>query len=495
MDIKQRVEAVPYWYHKIELPDGITTPGWAPIDAKAYSIPEDLTGKRVLDVGAWDGYWTFEALKRGAAQVVAIDDFSDNLGSLTDEQRPRWETFDLCREALGYNKDACKRYEMSVYDVNNIVQNGGLALGQFDVVFFFGTLYHLKYPQLALDELAKLCTGSIHIESAICDKFSPYQGGIDNGYADNDVVMEFYPGSEYGDNKNNWWVPSLRCLGSMVQAAGFEDVHLWGLTSNPKALAECRGFVSGTKDKVAMPASGTPATQIASEPTKPMKVAAAMTVPRLGFQDNMFCALEALVPLGINLYKTQGAFWGQSLELAMMRQIDEGAEAILTLDYDTVFTQEDVAELIRLMKEHPEATAIAPLQSGRGGMLPLVSLKTRSGQMVDRAPRETFDAELTRIHSAHYGLTLFRVDDLLKIPHPWFRAQPDRDGRWGSSKVDADIWLWKLMEDLDMILYSANRIVVGHLDLVLRWPDKNFGTLFQPVCEYKESGKHENVWR
>ena len=490
---QERIDAIPYWYHKIELPGCgekggcIVTPGWAPIDANAYAIPADLTGKRVLDVGAWDGYWTFEALKRGAKEVVAIDDFSDNLGKLTTEERPQWKTFDLCREALGYGDDVCKRQEISVYNV--------ASLGKFDVIFFFGTIYHLKYPQLALDTLANICTGSIHIESAICDKFSPYRSGLNHGYEENDVVMEFYPGSEYGNNKNNWWVPSLRCLGSMVQAAGFEDVHLWGLSNTPHTLAECRGFSSGTKDKVVMPASGTPANKLAAEPTKPMKVAAVMTVPRIGFQENMFTTLEALIPLGIHLYKTQGAFWGQQLELAIQKQIDDGADAILTLDYDTVYRHEDVADLINLMKTHPEATAIAPIRSGRDGNTPFMTMKDSAGHIMDRLPKDTFDAEITRIHSAHFGMTLFRVEDILKIPHPWFRPQPDEDGLWGDKSLNSDMWFWKLMEEQDMVLYSANRVVVGYLDLALKWPDINFGTFFQHIAEYKKTGKHGNVWK
>lgn len=72
-DLLMKVQGIPYWYHKIELPYGIVTPGWAPIDSSAYRIPADLTGKYILDIGAWDGYWTFEALKRGAAKVVSID--------------------------------------------------------------------------------------------------------------------------------------------------------------------------------------------------------------------------------------------------------------------------------------------------------------------------------------------------------------------------------------------------------------------------------------
>ncbi len=72
MSLQEQVDALP-WYHRMELPGGVVTPGWAPMSPAAYQVPKDLTGKRVLDVGAWDGYWSFEAMKRGARQVVAID--------------------------------------------------------------------------------------------------------------------------------------------------------------------------------------------------------------------------------------------------------------------------------------------------------------------------------------------------------------------------------------------------------------------------------------
>ncbi|MBT7362842.1 MAG: hypothetical protein HN813_12755, partial [Rhodospirillaceae bacterium] len=93
-ELNRRIADFPYWYHRIELTDGVVTPGWAPIDAASYRIPDDLTGKRVLDIGAWDGYWSFEALKRGAEQVIAIDDFSDYVGHLEIKDRKAWETFD-----------------------------------------------------------------------------------------------------------------------------------------------------------------------------------------------------------------------------------------------------------------------------------------------------------------------------------------------------------------------------------------------------------------
>lgn len=239
-NLADQIAAVPYWYHKIPLPDGTVTPGWAPLDAEMYGIPKDLTGKRVLDVGAWDGYWSFEALRRGAKQVVAIDDFSDYLGFLDQRQRPAWETFDLCRGAWGYSEQVCERREMSVYDVSEEI------LGRFDVIFFFGTLYHLRHPLLAIDKLAAICNQQIYVESAILDDFSPYQGGLGHGYG-NQMVMEFYPTNEYGNNHTNYWTPTLQCLGYMLTSAGFNSVKAWKLEKSPQDLPRCRGFAVGSK--------------------------------------------------------------------------------------------------------------------------------------------------------------------------------------------------------------------------------------------------------
>lgn len=241
-ELTTKVMSRPYWYHKIELPGGVVTPGWAPLSVPSYGIPEDLTGLRVLDVGAWDGFWTFEALKRGAKEVLAIDDFSDFLGSLEREDRTGWENFDLCRDALGYGTDVCNRMEISVYDITPE------KIGTFDVVFFFGTLYHLRYPLLALDKLSAVCKKDIYVESAILDDFSPYKGGLGKGYDGGQMVMEFYPDNQYGNNVTNWWAPTLMCLAHMVRVAGFEESKGWKLTVQaPQQLAHCRGFVHGEK--------------------------------------------------------------------------------------------------------------------------------------------------------------------------------------------------------------------------------------------------------
>lgn len=239
-DLAAKVAAVPFWYHKIKLAEGVETPGWAPLAPEQYRIPKTMIGQRVLDVGAWDGYWTFEALRRGAFEVTAIDDFSDNLGGF-DVARPKWETFDLCAAALEYGPECVTRREMSVYDVSPD------KLGMFDTVFFFGTLYHLRHPLLALDKLASVCKGEIYVETAILDDNSPYRGGVGHGYPGPQMLMEFYPGTELGGNATNWWSPTLACLGHMVQAAGFRDVSVWKLVDTPTSAPYCRGFAKGTR--------------------------------------------------------------------------------------------------------------------------------------------------------------------------------------------------------------------------------------------------------
>jgi tRNA (mo5U34)-methyltransferase len=242
-NLRQRVAAIPVWYHRISLPGGIVTPGTNPINPDCYRIPEDLSGKRVLDVGAWDGYWTFEALRRGAREAVGIDDFSDYLGYLKPGQRRGWESFDLCRDALGYPEQRCRRTEISIYDISEEKLGG-----RFDVAFCFGTLYHLRHPLLGLDRISAICDGQIFVESFVCDDYSAIRGGLGHGYAGEQIVAEFYPTDELAGNPTNWWGPTLHCLAAWLFAAGFtQNLEVWKLTPNPNDIGLCRGFATGRK--------------------------------------------------------------------------------------------------------------------------------------------------------------------------------------------------------------------------------------------------------
>src|SRR5438270_10332917 len=102
------------WYHTIDLPGGVVTPGEYDTRRAAARIPlpASLAGLRCLDVGTHDGFWAFEMERRGASEVVAIDlddprqvDFSEPQPVWTEElladriSRPL--AFACAHEALG----------------------------------------------------------------------------------------------------------------------------------------------------------------------------------------------------------------------------------------------------------------------------------------------------------------------------------------------------------------------------------------------------------
>ena len=139
------------WYHSFELPDGTRIEGFCEIEwlRKRYArfpIPADLTGRRVLDIGAWDGWFSFEAERHGAA-VTAID----------------------CVEVANFlelQKKLASRVGYRILDFYELPEAG---LGVFDFVFCLGILYHLKHPLLALEIVCALTTDTaIEIGRASC---------------------------------------------------------------------------------------------------------------------------------------------------------------------------------------------------------------------------------------------------------------------------------------------------------------------------------------
>lgn len=190
-----------FWYHSLELRPGIITPGVAAerFVLPLLGIPEDLTGKTVLDIGCWDGFFSFECERRGG-KVVASD---------------VWKTsgrgaFDFAREELGSEVEP---WEMSVYSLPKRMR--AQSREQFDLVLFLGVLYHLKHPLLALEQVAA-CTkpGGLAIIDTVVDTETLF---------DERPVMAFYPGDELNHDPTNWWVPNISALGLMLQVAGFTE--------------------------------------------------------------------------------------------------------------------------------------------------------------------------------------------------------------------------------------------------------------------------------
>ena len=85
-------------------------------------------------------------------------------------------------------------------------------LGQYDVVFFLGVLYHLREPFDALKRLAAITREVAIIETAALatPEFAPDR-----------CLFEFFPGAELNGDPTNWWAPNLAGLIGACRAAGF----------------------------------------------------------------------------------------------------------------------------------------------------------------------------------------------------------------------------------------------------------------------------------
>ena len=226
-ELKARAAAIS-WYHTIDLGHGVTTRGVddSPYRLARLDLPASLAGSSVLDVGAWDGFFSFEAERRGAARVVASDDYSWHGGGWGSKAG-----FLLAREALG------SRVEDVDIDVMDLAPD---RVGIFDVVFFLGVLYHLRHPLLALERIASV-TRSLLVMETVVDLV-----GVDR------PAMAFYPGKELNDDPTNWWGPNPAAVHGMLRSVGFARVR----TVTPQRSTLYRGaraVVHAMKGKAQLP--------------------------------------------------------------------------------------------------------------------------------------------------------------------------------------------------------------------------------------------------
>lgn len=200
--LQAQIASEPYWFQRIELAPGLATPGWSdPVTEKLphFGLPDDMTGMRVLDIGCAEGFFSFEAERRGAREVVAIDSSPDLI-----------RRFNICRYALGAKVDA---FRTSVYDLNV------RTFGTFDLVMFFGVIYHLRNPILALEKAFSVCTGTLLYQSH----------GFEDPAIGEQAMARFHPFGVLSGN-GSWdgtvfWVPNSACSRDMLAHVGFEAIE------------------------------------------------------------------------------------------------------------------------------------------------------------------------------------------------------------------------------------------------------------------------------
>jgi len=235
----------------------------------------------------------------------------------------------------------------------------------------------------------------------------------------------------------------------------------------------------------------------------PVRVMCAMSVPRLGWQDHMFCWPRGLIPYGISPVRLEGAFWGQCLErvLTDMVELDTDPKApplwILTLDYDTIFEADAVPRMLTYATAS-DYDVVAALQMKRRADEPLFTMSGGDGNRLAEAPRDHFVLHnIVKAHTAHFGFTMIRAEALKRMPHPWFLGKPDEEGRWGPARVDDDIHFWQVAEDSELRCGVCTRVCIGHAEVWFKWPDGSMKAAMQHPGDFWERGGRppEGVWK
>lgn len=306
------------------------------------------------------------------------------------------------------------------------------------------------------DWVNKLKPGGI-LKIAVPD-FAIIAGKYAAGEQTDHNITDYVVGGQIDENDYHKMIFDEAGLRYYLEECGLEKIKPWKSAINDCASYEISLNLQGRKPAKKVKKIGT-------------KIQAVMSMPRLGFTDNFFCAARTFPALGINIDNGTGVFWGQVLTRMIEKHLDDGTEYIITCDYDTWFRREHVIRLCQLMAENPVADAIVPVQIKREDKVPMFSIPSDDGKIgIKKVPSSTFDNELTPIVGGQFGLTIFRVSAFARLQKPWFIAHPDPDGGWGDGKIDEDIHFWHNFHDSGLKAYLATTINIGHLQMIATFP-------------------------
>ena len=227
-------------------------------------------------------------------------------------------------------------------------------------------------------------------------------------------------------------------------------------------------------------------------PTRPMRdIHAIMSLPRVAWTETMGHVYSSLSSLEVPFTKSTGVFWSQSLQ-RMMRTIcakPERPKYILTIDFDSIFDERDIVRLWQIMESNPDIFALCPLQIGRDRDSVLLTALDEFEVPMRECPATHFHRDAVDIGHGHFGLTLIRTEMLDKLSLPWFKGEPNADGEWGEGRIDDDIYFWKKARREGLRIAACPKVRIGHLQLVITWPDDALRTKHQYVGQYYDDGR------
>ena len=206
-----------HWHQKWEVFQDIFTPGENPVDKLCdyVRLPNDLSGKRVLDIGAWNGCFSFECERREASEVVAY--------SL---ENPNESGFNRLKEILN---SKVSYVQGSVYSLSPD------TLGKFDLILFFGVLYHLRYPLLAIDRIRTVCEGTVLTETHILNNRlfirHPFTTigrllNFSSLFKGTPIWRQYKEYELHPEDRSNWFGPNIQAVLESFDSAGFDTIFL-----------------------------------------------------------------------------------------------------------------------------------------------------------------------------------------------------------------------------------------------------------------------------
>ena len=212
--IRTQAEALGPWFHNLDLNGVKTAPEhflgdfprvkW---ERFKHCLPDDMSGRTVLDIGCNAGFYSMEMKRRGADRVLGIDFDPDYLAQAR-----------FAAEVQGVDVEF---RQMSVYDVGSLRE-------KFDLVFFIGVLYHLRHPLLALDLVHEHVAGDLMVFQSM-QRGSDEIMEVEQDYEFWDKTAFDEPGypkmhfieHSYSHDNTNWWAPNRACSAAMLRSSGF----------------------------------------------------------------------------------------------------------------------------------------------------------------------------------------------------------------------------------------------------------------------------------
>ena len=202
-DFEKKMNEI-WWWHQIKIGDYVT-PGKNPESQDTFNnlgLPIDMSGMTVLDIGAWDGFYSFACEQRGAI-VTASDKCVWQGMDLGNGHKPSDDGFDFAHKHL---KSNVKKLVASVEELDPDVH------GKFDVVLMLGVIYHSTDPIGYLKKAMDMSNNIVCIETHV-DMMNV-----------NYPAARYYIGSELNNDDTNYWGPNALAVRGMMTDLGYKDI-------------------------------------------------------------------------------------------------------------------------------------------------------------------------------------------------------------------------------------------------------------------------------